>query len=335
MTVTFQRLCFFSLVILTFFISNNSQASCGSTFCSINTEWNEHGVSRPGWSTDFRYSYSRADTLRSGSNKIVADPTAAPYNTGKEAENLRTINQLLTASIDYSHDEHWGVMLQLPYVMRDHTHSVFDPNTTSVSTESFTANSLGDIKLVGRYRWDTGMDNHSGLGVKFGVKLDTGRKDFLLNTGALPEEATLQPGNGSTDLILGAFWTQNTPGSAWSWFTQGTIQQSVSSAAQFRPGNQLNLDLGTRYSFNNALSGLLQINAQWNDIDRGSAAALSPLNDEASSGMNSVAIAPGVSYAFTPASQLYGLLQLPLDQYVNGEQLTSNYMVSIGISHHY
>lgn len=335
MHVTFQRLPAIILAALAALISSHVQASCGSTSCSINTEWNEHGVSRPGWSTDFRYSYSRADILRSGSNKIVADPTAAPYNTGKEAENLRTINQLLTASIDYSHDEHWGVMLQLPYVMRDHTHSVFDPDTTSVSTESFSANSFGDIKVVGRYRWDTGMDNQSGAGVKFGLKLDTGRKDFLLNTGALPEEATLQPGNGSTDLILGAFWTQNTPGSAWSWFTQGTIQYSVSSAAQFRPGNQLNLDLGTRYAFSNALSGLLQVNAQWNDTDTGSAAALSPLTGEASSGMKSVAITPGVSYAFTPATQLYGLLQLPVYQYVNGEQLTSSYSVSLGISHHY
>ena len=335
MPVTFQRLCVLSLAVLAALISSNAQASCGSTSCSINTEWNEHGVSRPGWSTDFRYSYSRADTLRSGSSKIVADPTAAPYNTGIEAENLRTINQLLTASIDYSHDEHWGAMLQIPYVMRDHTHSIGNADPALVSTEGFTANSLGDIKVVGRYRWDTGMDNHSGLGVKFGLKLDTGRKDFLLNTGAMPGEATLQPGNGSTDLILGAFWTQSTPGSAWSWFTQGTIQHSVASAAQFRPGNQLNLDLGTRYAFSNALSGLLQVNAQWNDTDRGSAAALSPLTGEASSGMKSVAITPGVSYAITPATQLYTLLQLPVYQYVNGEQLTASYSVSLGIGHYF
>lgn len=334
MPVTFQRLCAFGLALLAAFISNNVQASCGSTSCSSNTDWNEHGITRQGWSTDFRYSYSRADTLRSGSKQIVADPTATPYN-GIEAENLRTINQLLSASLDYTHAEHWGVMLQLPYVMRDHTHSIGNADPALVSTESFNANALGDIKVVGRYRWDTGLDNQSGLGIKFGLKLATGRKDFVLNTGALPGEATLQPGNGSTDLIFGAFWTQNTPGSAWSWFTQGTIQNSISSGAQFRPGNQVNLDAGTRYAFNNALSGLLQLNAQWNDTDTGSAAALSPLTGEASSGMQSVAVTPGVSYAYTPASQLYGLLQLPVYQYVNGEQLTSNYSVSLGISHHF
>ncbi|HUX92109.1 MAG TPA: hypothetical protein VMV48_15580 [Gallionellaceae bacterium] len=335
MPVNFQRLCSFSIALLGVIINNQVQASCGSTSCSINTDWNEHGISTPGWSTDFRYSYSRADMLRSGSNKIVADPTSYPYNTRIEAEDLRTINQLVTATLDYTHDEHWGATLQLPYVMRDHTHSIGDTNPTLVTTESFTANSLGDIRVAGRYRWDSGLDNHSGMGIKLGLKLNTGRKDFSLNTGALPGEATLQPGNGSTDLILGVFWTKNTPGSAWNWFIQGSIQNSISASAQFRPGNQVNLDGGTRYAFSNTLSGLLQVNTQWNDTDTGSAAALSPLTSEASSGMKTVAITPGVSYALTPSTQLYTLVQVPVYQYVNGEQLTANYSASLGIRHHF
>jgi len=52
-----------------------AQASCGSTACSINTNWDEHGMSQPGWNADLRYSYSRAEQLRSGSNKIAADTT--------------------------------------------------------------------------------------------------------------------------------------------------------------------------------------------------------------------------------------------------------------------
>ena len=335
MTSTFQRFCVLNFAILVLTISSSALASCGSTTCSINTDWNEQGSSKPGWSADFRYSYSRADTLRSGSNKIVADPTADPYNTGIEAENLRTINQLVTASLDYSHDEHWGVLLQLPYVMRDHTHSIGDPDPTLVTTESFTANSLGDIKVIGRYRWDSGLDSHSGVGVKFGLKLNTGRKDFLLSTAELPDEATLQPGNGSTDLILGAFWIQSTPGSDWSWFAQGSLQNSIASRSEFRPGKQINLDAGTRYAFNNALSGLLQLNAQWNDTDTGSAAALSALTGEAGSGMKTIAVTLGASYAFTASTQIYGLVQIPVYLYVNGEQLTANYSVTTGISHHF
>jgi hypothetical protein len=331
MLITAKRLGVAAFFLPLIIFSGHVQASCGSTACSINTDWNEHGASQPGWSADLRYSYSRADTLRSGNSKIVADPTAPAY-AGIEAENLRTINQIVTANLDYVHDEHWGAMLQLPYVVRDHTHSIGNPDPTLVTTESFTANSFGDIKAIGRYRWTTGMDNRSGMGVKFGLKLNTGRKDFVLNTGTLPGEATLQPGNGSTDVILGAFWNQSNPGSDWSWFTQGSIQYSAAATNQFRPGNQLNLDGGTRYAFSNALSGLLQLNGQWNEPDTGSAAALSPLTGEPSSGMKSVSVTPGLSYAFTPATQVYGLVQIAVYQYVNGEQLTAPYAFSIGVS---
>lgn len=334
MHFTFQRLVAIGCFLLISTVGSNVQASCGTTSCSINTDWNEHGASQQGWSADFRYSYSRAGTLRSGNNKIVADPTDTAY-AGIEAENLRTINQSVIASLDYTRDEHWGLMLQIPYVMRDHTHSIGDPDPALVTDESFTANALGDIKAIGRYRWNTGMDNHSGMGVKFGLKLNTGRKDFVMDSGTLPEEVTLQPGNGSTDLILGAFWNQSTPASAWNWFAQGSIQYSLASTEQFRPGNQLNVDIGTRYAISNALSGWLQVNAQWNDTDTGSAAAISPITNEASSGMKSVSLTPGLSYAFSAETQVYGLVQIAVYQYVNGEQLTAPYSLSIGVSHHF
>ena len=334
MHLNIQRFCTASITLLFVSISNPAQASCGSTSCSINTDWNEHGASQPGWSTDVRYSYSRADTLRSGSGKIVADPTDPAY-AGIEAENLRTINQSVMASLDYTHDEHWGVLLQLPYVMRDHTHSIGNPDAALVTTESFTANSIGDFKVVGRYRWESGLDNRSGIGIKFGMKLNTGHKDFLTDTGALPQEATLQPGNGSTDMILGAFWSQSTPGNTWNWFAQGTFQYAVASTEQFRPGNQLNLDVGTRYAIYSVLSGLMQINAQWSESDSGSAAAISPLTNEASSGIKSISLTPGLSYAYSSATQLYGLIQIAVSQYVNGEQLTAPYTFSLGVNQHF
>ncbi|MDD5180816.1 MAG: hypothetical protein PHT15_06105 [Gallionellaceae bacterium] len=323
-----------ALALLATLCAGNAQASCGSTACSINTNWDEHELSHPGWTVDLRYSYSRAGTLRSGSNRIAANPTNPALALGSEVENLRTINKLVTAVVDYTHDEHWGVMLQLPYVMRDHSHSLADP--VAPGYDSFTASALGDVKAVGRYRWTLDESSRSGMGIKFGLKLNTGRKDFLLASGTLPNEVTLQPGNGSTDLILGAFWQQSTPGNNWSWFAQGTAQSSISSLPTFRPGNQFNLDGGTRYAFSNNLSGLLQLNAQWNSKDSGSAAAPDATGIPGSAtGGNIFSLTPGLSYALTPGTQLYGLLQLPVYQYVNGEQLTANSSVTIGVSHRF
>ena len=284
-----------------------AQAGCGSTVCSINTNWDEHGLSRPGWNMDLLYSYSRADTLRSGSNKIAGD---------HEVEN-----KMVAAILDYTRDENWGVMLHLPFITRSHEHN--DSHDHNLGPH------LGDAKVIGRYRWSLAEANHAGMGVKFGLKLNTGKKDSIST-----QTATPQPGNGSTDLIMGVFWHQSTPGSDWSWFAQGTLQDSIKSGATFTPGNQINLDGGTRYALNSKLSGLLQLNAQWNDTDSGSSAALTPAGT-ASSGGKSLAIAPGLSYAITPSTRLYGLLQLPLYQYVNGEQLTASSSFSLGLSHRF
>jgi hypothetical protein len=311
-----------------------AQASCGSAFCSINTNWDEHSASQPGWSADLRFSYSRADTLRSGSKKISVDPTD-PDSAGEEVENLRTVNQIVTTNVNYTYNDNWGVMLSLPYIKRDHNHSIGDPNPALVGYESFHASSLGDIKLIGRYRWEADNSGYSNIGVKFGLKLATGKKDFEIEqTGEVPEEVTLQPGNGSTDLILGLFWSQSTPGNDWSWFAQATAQDSIQSDAEFTPGTKINIDVGTRYAINADLSGLLQLNAQWNKADSGDAAAVTDTG-EASSGGKTVSLTPGLRYTIATDTQLYALIQLPIYQYVNGEQLTADSSYSAGISHRF
>jgi hypothetical protein len=325
------RLTAIALAILS---ASGAYASCGSTACSINTNWDEHSASKPGLSMDLRYSYSQADQLRSGSNKITANPTDPALTPGSEVENMRTINKIITAGIDYTHDEHWGVALSIPYISRDHSHSLADTNPALVGTDSFSANALGDIKAVGRYRWSQGEGGAAGMGVKFGLKLNTGKSDFLLASGTLPNEVSLQPGNGSTDLILGLFWQQANPASSLSWFAQGMVQSAIQNKAEYKPGNQINLDAGTRYAFSKDLSGLLQVNAQWNAADSGTSAALTSTG-EASSGGNSVSLTPGISYAIAIGTNLYGLVQVPIYQYVNGEQLTANYSGTIGINHRF
>jgi hypothetical protein len=298
-------------------------ANCGSSACAVNTNWDEHGISQPGLNIDLRQSYTRADQLRSGTSKITADTNA----TG-EIENLRTITRITTLTADYMFNQSTGLTVQLPYVSRDHNHNL-GPYAGSVSAgyESFNAKSLGDIKIIGRYRTMLNEENHSSVGVKFGLKLATGRKEFTLDTGAIPNEVTLQPGNGSTDLILGAFWNQATPGNALSWFAQATLQSSFKHDAAFRPGNQINVDGGLRYNVGSGLNGLLQINAQSSSEDN--------LNGSAISGGKTISMTPGVSFALKAGTNLYALLQLPIYQSVNGEQLTASKSFTFGINHRY
>jgi hypothetical protein len=313
------------------FACSTAQASCGSAFCSINTNWDEHSLGHQGWSADLHFGYSHADTLMSGSKKISADTSA----TG-EVENLGTYNRIISASADYTYDEHWGVKLIVPFINRFHAHNI-GPYTgsTPADYESFHTSALGDVKLIGRYRWSLDEASGTGWGVKFGAKLDTGNKgDTIDQTGDVPEEVTLQTGNGSTDLIAGLFWHSAHPGSALSWFAQGSLQCSVKADQNFRPGNQANIDGGMRYALNHDTSALVQLNAQWNHADSRDGAALTETLQD-SSGGERLFLTPGMSHVVMHNTQVYGLLQMPLYQHVNGEQLTASSAITMGVSHRF
>ena len=281
------------LALLAVLVTPAAFANCGSSACAVNTNWDEHSASQPGLNLDLRQSYIKADQLRSGSSKINADTTFAG-----EVENLRTITRITTLTADYTMTRNVGITLQLPYISRDHMHNLgpYDANGNSAGVESFNANSLGDIKLTARVRSTASEDTHASIGAKLGFKLPTGRKDFTLNTGVVPGEVALQPGNGSTDLIAGIFWNQATPGAAQSWFVQASLQTAVKHDAAYRPGDQLNLDIGTRYNFGSGINGLLQINSQWNGSDT--------LADGSSlGGLQITSLTPGLSYAVTHEHQ--------------------------------
>jgi hypothetical protein len=307
-------------------------ASCGSTACSINTNWDEHSAGKPGLSVDLRYSSAKLDQLRSGSSKVTPEDPTDPAIAGEEVENLSTENRLVTGTLDYALDERVGFTVVLPYVMRTHKHTIADPAQPVV--ETFDGKALGDIKLTGRYRFisnDTG-----GFGIKGGLKLATGSKNIANDQGVIPGEVSLQPGNGSTDLILGAFWQQGAHGERLSYFAQAMLQTSLKHLEDFKPGNQINFDAGIRYALGSSTSALLQLNYQDNAQDSGLAAAADASGVAGTAtGGKFLYLTPGLSFAVAPGTNLYGLLQLPLSQNVNGEQLTSSKSFTVGINHRY
>jgi hypothetical protein len=323
------RVTTFCLGILSVF---SAYASCGSTSCAINTNWDEHSAGKPGLSIDLRFSSARLDQLRSGKNKVTAEDPTNPAIAGQEVENLYTDNRLLTATADYTLDDKFGFSVQLPYVMRTHKHTIADPVQPTV--ETFETKALGDIRIVGRYR--IASDDDGGIGIKAGVKLATGRTNVTNDQGVVPGEVSLQPGNGSTDLILGAFWQHAAHGAALNYFAQAMLQSSLKHRADFKPGNQINLDAGLRYALGTSASALLQLNFQHNAQDSGPVAPADASGiPGTSTGGKFLYLTPGLSYAVVPGTNVYGLVQLPLYRYVNGEQLTAGKSVTVGINHRF
>ena len=296
-----------------------ANASCGGAFfCSLNTDSGVQGSwSKPGIRLDVRAEFIDLDQLRHGTQKI------GPSGAVDTHDEVRTLNRNILTTLDWNINQDWGVTLRAPFVDRAHQH-VFnaDDGAGGVAAEvgKWNFSGIGDIQALARYNFY--RDGTSNAGVRFGLKLPTGS----INKRNAQENAErmLQLGSGSTDTLLGAYYNQRFD--RVNWFVQGMWQQAVHERDHFKPGRRLALDTGISYQATPDLSLLLQLNLQHKSKDSGANA------EPAESGGRSVNLSPGFSYRVVTSTQVYGFIQKPIYQDVNGAQLTADWSVAVGLS---
>ncbi len=310
----FQKLAFAMLLLPLV-----AEANCGAEFCSLNTDWDIQGVAnKAGVRLDVRAEYINLDQLRQGSNKTK------PAGELNGHDELRTINHNYMATLDWNINPNWGISVKLPLVDRAHKH-IHNEDDGAGGVEPVLENwdftGIGDIQALGRYRFYA--DNKHNAGLRFGLQLPTGSTNKSNGEGELAER-TLQLGTGSVDTLLGAYYNRHDGKMAW--FAQGMWQQSVHQRDDFKPGRKLSADVGLSYNATPNFSLLLQLNALHKSKDSGANA------EPADSGGHTISVSPGASYRVTPNITLYGFVQKPLVQYVNGTQLTADWSLAIGLS---
>jgi hypothetical protein len=297
-------------------------ASCGSAFCMVNTNWGIQGVwNEPGLRGDVRFEYIDQDQPRTGTRNIGVGEIPRHH------DEVSTLNRNVLATLDYGFAPEWGLSLVVPWVDRRHEHVHNHRGEALIETWSFSE--LGDARIAARYQFapqgEPDATQASFAGVTAGLKLPTGRTTIANGEGDVAER-TLQPGTGTTDALVGAYFRQAL--GAWnaSWFVQANAQLPLDSHANFRPGRQLLVDVGARWEASDALGVMLQLNAQWKGRDSGSDA------EAEDSGSTTLSLAPGVTYSITPSVQLYAFVQLPLYRRVNGVQLVADHSYAVGVS---
>ena len=300
-------------------ISFNAQANCGSAFCTINTDAGVQGTfTKPGVRLDIRAEYINLDELRHGSHKT------SPQGEVDEHDEVRTINRNVLTTLDWNINEDWGVTLRVPFVNRAHKHVHNEDNSfggVEPELEKWDFSGISDIQALGRYNFYRDSNSNSNAGLRFGLKLPTG--SINKSNATAKAERTLQPGTGSVDTLLGAYYNQHR--GAFSWFVQGMWQQSVHERDDFKPGAKLGLDAGLSYTATPDLSLLLQANYAHQFKDSGAQA------EPKDSGSDSVFVSPGLSYRVTPDVHVYGFVQKPIYQRINGYQLTSDWSAAFGL----
>jgi len=311
-----------SAALCALLLSSGAHASCGAAFCAINTSWDVQGAwQEPGTRLDLRYEYIRQDQPMTGSRRIAVGEIPGHH------DEVETRSSNLVASLDRTLNGDWSIGATLPIVHRGHQHIHNHQGTPLLETWNFTA--VGDARVVARRRLasfeDTAGHSIGTAGAIFGVKLPTGRT-HVRNPEALLAERSLQPGTGTTDAIVGAYYSHALPLQELSWFAQAALQVPLGFDDGYRPGRQLSLDTGVRYALSDRASLMLQANFVARSRDRG------PEAEPQNSGGRSLFLGPGAGYAVTEGVQAYAFLQIPIYQYVNGVQLGMRYALVLGLS---
>jgi hypothetical protein len=324
MTISLHRSMALGLGLSIVPMSSWACATCG---CTLNADAAMGYYAETGWRLGFEYDYIHQDELRSGTHAVGTVPD------GDELEH-DTLNRYLTLSLDYSPNADWNVDLRVPYVIRTHsTYGDYTQGETLPPLSDSRSSSLGDIKLIGSYQ---GLLEAHNLGVQLGIKLPTGQYGTDVNfrsgpAAGTPIDASLQPGTGSTDLIVGAYYFQAVSEKV-TLYANAQFQSAVTSKQDhpgndFRPGNTTTLSFGVRYENNMKWVPQLQMNLLHKSVDQG---ALADITDTAG---YVVYASPGLAARVWGTLSMYGFAQIPVYSDLVGYQLFPRYTVSVGASY--
>lgn len=300
-------------------LSTPALASCGSAFCTLMTDEYAQGAvsSHLGWSADLRLEAVTQKRLRRGTRTITPGEV-----TDAEAIERHSKNLNLIASLGYAFDADWSATLRVPLVRRDHLHDLIDEDTGALGpAEQWRFTKPGDVQVQLRRQF-AAEEGGTAFAISGGLKLPTGSIDVANGDGSRAERA-LQPGTGTTDLLLGGAW-RHAVGTDNAFIGQLSVAQALNSKEGFRPGRRIELSVGWSHAYSPTLGTVLQLNARQRARDSGAQA------EPDHSGSTTLDLSPGVTFGLGHASTLYAYLQLPVYQKVNGTQLVPRSALALG-----
>lgn len=305
-----------------------------------------------GWLASLEYDYLNQSQLRMGTHSVTRGQVAGINDAGgnQEVEN-GTVNRYTTFGLSYAPNADWNFKLMVPFI--DRTHTTYGAATNPLTPDLLSGtrmSGLGDVKFITSFQ---GLLPTHNLGIQLGIKLPTGDyggpnaegtgvvgrnpRAFTSGPNALNAspgnlvDTSLNPGTGSTDLIVGAYYYQPVSQN-FDAFVNGQFQGAVrtnlnQTGADYRPGNLATVSFGVRYEANPDIVPQLQMNITHKSHDQG---ALADTTDTA----GTVAyLSPGVTVNVGHDSHVYAFLQLPVYSRLEGYQLFPKWTATVGLTH--
>ncbi len=226
---------------------------------------------------------------------------------------------MVNVGVTYSFNPDWSVVVEAPVWNREfHTE-----NEDGTGVDRFNHTAIGDERLMGIY---TGLSKSMSTGLIFGVKLPNGDWKYA------HFDRDTEIGTGSTNLLLGAFHTGSlSRDGAWRYFVRGLWDKPVASQGGYEPGQEFDAAAGVSYDMAQFTNGpvkvvpMLQLLASTRARDRG------PNANPPNTGYDRLMLSPGIQLV-EGRWALYGDVEVPIYQHVNGDQLTAPALFKIRAS---
>ena len=247
-------------------------------------------------------------------NRNWSGTSSAP-SSANDDKDIRT--HFVTVGGQYRFDGDWAVTVEAPVWDRSFT------TDSGAGLDTFHHTALGDVRLTGVY---SGFSDDMSTSAIFGVKLPTG--DFTYSG----FDRDTEIGSGSTDLLLGfAHAGAITSDGAWTWYGQAIWDKPLLSQGGYTPGSDVNAAFGVAY--NDLLSrGGLRITPFLQAIGSGRVKDSGVNANPPNSGYSRVLLSPGIEFA-TDKWKIYGDVEIPVYQDVNGNQLVARQLFKFAVSY--
>ncbi|HET9250974.1 MAG TPA: hypothetical protein VFP58_02520 [Candidatus Eisenbacteria bacterium] len=296
-------------------------ASCGAESCPIDhaSRWSE----KP-FTFELSYQYLDQDQPRAGMDDTEVG------SIPRHHDEVRTLSRITTARAGYQRGS-WSLGATLPFVDRYHAH--IHDHAGERTLDEWNYSGLGDLELAALRTFqipDFLPTGKSRYFVSAGVKMPTGDTSVPNEAGDQPEPAA-RPGTGSWDL---------TAGFGWEWFGPLDDERAVPvrfsvtgrwngyGTENYRIGPEIQAHLATDVPVSSRLALLGQANFRVRGKDDVAESGV----EEDDTGGTVLYLSPGARFAITPRASIYGLVQLPAYQRVNGIQVVSEANLYVGVT---
>ena len=309
-------------------------AACGAAFCSLTTTPESAHERLGNIRFDLSYEYIDQDTPYGGSRHGDGVQRARLPDGDVEAvhKELNSVGQRVGLRTTAGIAERLTLDVYVPVVMRTHDHLAFEGEEPEYGKFSFSG--IGDVTVSGHYSilsptnpykptvvLGAGFKAPTGSTAKTGTVVDAGDQ-----VRAVAERA-IQPGSGSWDAILSAYYLQHF--GQFATFVNGTVRLPTRDAG-YEFGTESMVNLGASYPVLPGLEAILQLNARITGRDRSQEEAeLFHQN----TGGEYLFVTPGLRAQVSRDLLLYGFVQMPVYRHVNGNQLTADWSISFGINY--